>query len=806
MPGRYSKRILSYLADPRYQPRQTNKLAADLGISDDEIDDFRLAVEQLVSEGQVVLGSSNAVVLPPPGRERVGTFRLNRRGFGFLVPDSLMEHGDLFIPAGRTGGAMTGDVVRASVSHQPGRAKGSGRSPYTGTIVEVLKRADRRYVGQLMQAGKGWVVKADGNLLTDPVVIRDPHAKDAKPGDKVVVELIEYPSEKAPAEGVITEVLGERGRPDVETLATMRAFGLPDHFPENILQEARDASHAFDDNTVPADREDLTGELICTIDPPDAKDFDDAISIRRLDPSKEPNGAAFELGVHIADVSSFVKQGTELDEHAYARGNSTYLPRKVVPMLPELLSNGVCSLQEGVNRFCKSAFIRFTPEGGVAGQRFANTVIRSAKRLTYLEAQALIEGRPEAEARTHARSETPYPPRLIDHLKLMDELARVLRTHRLKGGMITLSLPDVELVFDDDGHVTDAMPEDESFTHTIIEMFMVQANEAVARHFDSIDMPMIRRIHPDPDVHDIGELHNFARVAGFNIPARPSRSELQALLDAVRGKPAQHAVHMAVLKTLSKAEYAPDLIGHFALASEHYTHFTSPIRRYPDLVVHRALAAYLQAASDQPPTGKNAKKLARDLGDDPRCPDLEALTKIGQHCSATERNSESAERNLRDFLVLQLLSNHLGEDFEGTVTGVTGSGIFVQIDRFLIDGFINIAALPSSGGGRHGDRWRLNRQTGALVAERSGDTIGIGHRFMVRIATVDPPARQLDLVIVSKLGNSGISTAKPKKAKPKQARVKKLRQPQAAKNTSQNSTRPKQSKSRNRKSSHRKGR
>ena len=793
----YARRIIEHLSDKRYQPREVEELAEELGLTGDEAQEFRKAVDQLVVEGQVVITSSNSISLPPVGREMIGIIRVNERGFGFVVPDSPTEHGDLFIPEGRTMNAMTGDRVRAKVRHDRARAgAGSGRSPYTGQVVEIIQRADKQYVGVLMKKENTWMVKVDGKFMHEPIIVRDPEVKNAKLGDKVVLEILEYPTQQKLGEGVITQVLGEGGEPDIETKSVMIAYGLDDVFPPAVLDDARTATRSFDDKSVPADREDLTNVFICTIDPPDAKDYDDAISIRRIGKSPESrvripesrsagaeddesqdsglrtqdsgpslDDAVYELGVHIAHVSSFVKPGSALDTEAFERGNSCYLPRKVVPMLPEILSNGICSLQEGVNRYCLSAFMRYNAKGEVVGQRFSRSVIRSAKRLTYLEAQALIDD-DIREARRHAKTEAKYPAILIQTLKLMDELAKVIQARRMSEGMIVLGLPDVDLVFDDSGRVIDAVPEDDAFTHKLIEMFMVEANEATARLFDTLNVPMIRRIHPDPPTHDMTELRQFARVAGYNIPANPSRKELQTLLESVRGKPAQHAVHMAVLRTLSKAEYSPLIIGHFALASEHYTHFTSPIRRYPDLIVHRGLDAYLDNHPDHRkqtiPSGKAKSRLTGDMQSDPRVPDLKRLHEMGRHCSGTERNAEAAERDLRTYLVLDLLSQHLGDDYDGTVTGVTGSGIFVQLDRFLVDGFISVQDVSRSVGSA-GDRWQFNRATGALVAMRSGRTISIGSKFVVRVANVDTTRRKLDLVIV---GDKGATPGKPKKEKP----------------------------------------
>ncbi len=760
MSDRYTSTILRHIADSRYEPRTLRQLAQDLGVDDAEFDQFKSAAQALLDDGCVIFGSSDTIALPPPGKEMVGVYRAHEKGFGFLQPDELTQHGDLFIPPGANGEAMNGDRVRAKVIHE-GRRASSGKSPFVGRILEVLQRADRQYVGTLLKRGKLHVVQVDGRLMRDPVVIRDPSVKNARVGDKVVIEIVEYPKDPNDvAEGVITDLLGPGGEPEVETRSVMRAFGLAEKFPAEVLSEARQVSQAFDPDTIPDDREDLTATLTLTIDPPTAKDYDDAISIRACKHGKQD---AVELGVHIADVAHFVTPGSALDTEAYERGNSTYLPRVVVPMLPEVLSNGVCSLQEGVNRFAKSCFITYDAEGNVLKERFARTVICSDKRLTYLEAQALIGG-DLREAKKHAKTEPKYPKPIVAALLQMNDLALRIRERRLEQGMIVLGLPEVELVFDDSGRVIDAEPEDDAFTHTLIEMFMVEANEAAARLFDRANVPMIRRIHPDPDAHGIDDLRMFARVAGYNIPARPSRKQLQTLLEAVRGKPAQRSVNMAVLRTLSKAEYAPMLIGHFALASEHYTHFTSPIRRYPDLVVHRGIDEYILAAGKSGGKRPSAKKIGSALTSDNLIPDEMQLRELGRHCSATERNSESAERELRNYLVLELLSEHIGEDFEGTVTGVTGNGVYIQIDKYLVDGFVRSNDLP----GGASDRWKLNSKTGALVAQRSGATVSIGNTFTVRVAAVDLNRRVMELAVIA---DRPIGKGKHRKLPPGKARA-----------------------------------
>jgi len=756
------RRILTHIRDKRYQPVTSRELADQLGVADNDRPQFRQLIKELIDENQVLFGSDDTIAIPPPGREMVGHFRLHPKGFGFIIPEGATPFGDLFVPPGSTNNGMTGDLVRAKVINE---RRGSKGASYVGKIIEIIKRADRRYAGSLRKDGSRWVVDVDGNMIAEPVIIRDPHAKNAKAGDKVVVELVHYPDpdEGKLGEAVIVEVLGPGGEPDVETKAVMRAYGLPDEFEKPVVDDARAAADQLDPENLPTNREDCRDMFTLTIDPPDARDFDDAITLERLDTSDRGDAAAWELGVHIADVAHFVKVDQPLDTEARQRGNSVYLPERVVPMLPEILSNGVCSLQEGVPRLCKSAFIRYDAKGKPLEERFARTIIQSDKRLTYLEAQALIDG-DVREARKHARTEPKYPDQLIKQVKAMNELARALETRREEQGMIELDLPEVELKFDDTGRVIDAEPEDDAYTHKVIEMFMVEANEAVARLFDRLDLPMVRRIHPDPPAHDMKELRTFAKIAGYKVPSHPGRHDLQGLLKAAKGKPAQFAVHRAVLQTLSKAEYSPQLIGHFALASEHYTHFTSPIRRYADLIVHRGLDAFFDLRGDE---GQRVsfKKLKGKLEDDPRIFEEEELESICRHISTTERNAEAAERDLRRFLVLQLLEDeHLGDDFAGTVTGTTSAGIYIQLDKYLVDGFIKSNDLP----GESGDRWRLDRMTGALVAHRSNRSINIGQRFTVRISKVIPAQRHLDLVIIEE--SKGNKKGKGKRRQPKGAR------------------------------------
>ncbi len=720
MPERYTEAIMKFMSSRGYQPLKPRRLARQLGIADEDYDSFRQAIKRLRDAGRVVLGAKDALTLPEMGRQVTGVFRANPRGFGFVVPETPTSHGDLFIPEEAAGGALTGDIVVAAVKR---RGRREGKALYAGEIVEIVKRGQNRFVGTLQRAESAWFVLPDGSAMTRPIVIRDVGTAGPAEGAKVVAEIVDYGKAGELPAGVIVETLGAGGQLAAETLAVIRAHGLRDDFPPEALADARSAVNAFDASAADG-REDLTGLTVVTIDPPDARDFDDAVSLTRA------ADGAVTLGVHIADVSHFVRSGSTLDGEAVARGTSTYFPRRVVPMLPEVLSNGVCSLQEGQRRYCKSAFITYDADAKVAATRFAETVIASSKRLTYAEAQGICDGKTGG-----------FDRKIVELVQGCLELARRIEARRRRAGMLHLDLPEVELVFDGE-RVVDAVPEDQSYSHTIIEMFMVEANEAVAALFDRLRRPVLRRIHPAPDPTSAKPLAAFVRAAGFRVPPDLSRRDLQDLLAKVKGTPASYAVNLAVLRTFQQAEYSPMTVGHFALASEHYCHFTSPIRRYPDLTVHRMLEAYCRGRLDSRPPE-----------------DVSGLTTLGSNMTAAERRSEAAEMELREVLLLQMLEGRVGEEFDGVVTGVANFGIFVQLRRFLIEGLVRMEDLGD-------DWWDVDARLGQVRGERTGQTYRIGDLMDVRIVAVDTARRQLNLVPVGKAKRSS-GKAKKSSAKPK---------------------------------------
>lgn len=712
------KKILAHLRHRDYTPVKAAELAERLGLGPDEMDTLNEAIEQLQADGLAVIGTKNLVSLPPPGAKIYGTFRGTTKGFGFVTPSEANSHGDLFIPEDYAKNAMTGDTVIAKVVKEEKRGK---EERYSGKILEILERANNKFVGTIIKKKDLYFLVPDGKF-TELVEIDDVTAKNGQPNDKAVVEIISFQTKAEFARGVLIEVLGKSGRYKTEIDAVIRRFAMPYEFKSECLDEAGNEARSFESADY-SKRLDLSEKIIVTIDPADAKDFDDAISIE-----KNSDGT-FKLGVHIADVSTFVRPGSELDTEAAKRGNSVYLPGLVLPMLPETLSNGVCSLQPGQNRFTKSAFITYNNSGKVLKAEFANSVIHSKARLTYTEADKILKG-----------EKTQKPAEVVALLHDMEKLAKIIEARRNSEGTLHLDLPEIELEFDKSGRVIDAHPADASYPHTIIEMFMVEANEAVARMLDSAKVPFMRRIHPDPDSLSLKKLGETLKMFGVPAPRHPDRFDLQKIAASVKGKPTSFAVNTYILRSLSKAEYSPLNIGHYALASKHYCHFTSPIRRYSDLLVHRLFDIYIN------------KEEFRNV------PSQEELIETGRHLNFTERRADDAEEDLKAVLILQLLHSRLGETLETVISGLANFGIFVQCNKFGIEGLIPINMLGK-------DNYVYDHNAQCVHGQRSGKTYHIGMPLTVRIASVNLSARQLNVVPVEEHKEKRIEKQEHKKGK-----------------------------------------
>jgi ribonuclease R len=637
----------------------------------------------------------------------VGVFRRAAGGYGFVRPLEAAagdRSGDVHVTAAAALDAATGDTVRVRLV----RGRDVRRPGPAGEIMEVINRRTTRFVGGYFEAAGGGWVRIDGTNFARPVSVGDPGAKGVRENDKVVVEMVRFPSHLRDGEGVIVEVLGAAGDAGVDTLTVIHEFGLPGPFPEGSLAEARRQAERFREE-VPAGRRDCTERVVVTIDPVDARDFDDAISLERVDRGH------WLLGVHIADVSHFVEEGSPLDQEARARGTSVYLPDRVIPMLPEIVSNNLASLQPGRVRYARTCWIEFSPEGIPVHAEEERSAITSKRRFTYEEVDVFL-----ADPDTGAVEMTDDVRALLGRMR---DLARMLRSRRMARGSLELSMPEVKIDLDRDGRVSGAHVVENTESHQIIEEFMLAANEAVAGMLAAAGAGFLRRIHPAPDLRKLRQLTEFVSELGFEVDTLESRFELQRLLDMARGRPEEHAVHYAVLRSLSRAAYGPQEDGHYALASDCYCHYTSPIRRYPDLTVHRAL--------DLLARGRRA------AGD--------GLPRLGEECSLLERRAEAAERELVKLKLLIFLSGRKGEEMNAVVTGVEPFGLFVQGLELPAEGLVTLESLPD-------DSYRFERTSHTLIGRRAGNSFRLGDRVRVTVFRVDLDRRTLDFRLVERGG------------------------------------------------------
>jgi ribonuclease R len=698
----FADRIARLVAQPEYKPITLKGMSRLFEISADDYSEFRAAVKRLIKEGKLDLRKDKTLRRPDRADVVVGLFRRSAKGFGFVRPHtSTLKTDHIYIPVEATRDASSGDEVAVKITK---RTRREGMN-VEGRIVEILARASGVFVGSYFEVGDTSFVKIDGTTFREPISVGDPGAKGAKPGDKVAVEIVRYPTPYLEGEGVITEILGQRGQPGVDTLTVIRAFNIPDTFDEEVLDEAREQAKLFDETEI-GTREDLRALATVTIDPATARDFDDAISLAR-----DSNGH-WTLAVHIADVSHFVRPGSALDRSALHRGTSVYLPDRVIPMLPEILSNSLASLQADRTRFTLSVFIDYTPDGILTSKRFARSAIKVDHRFSYEEAMPVMK-QPTA-------SHQGVAPEIAAMLGEMLELAMILRRRRLSRGALELSLPEIAIDLGDQGQVSGAHLAVNDESHQVIEEFMLAANEAVAASLSEKEIGFLRRAHPDPEAFKLLQFAEFVRSLGLTIDQPQSRFELQRVLNETIGKPEEYAVHYGLLRSLKQASYTPEPEGHYALASQDYCHFTSPIRRYPDLRVHRQLIALLEGRK---PRAKH-----------------DELVVLGQHCTRTERRAEAAERELIRVKLLSYLEDQVGNAFHAIIVGVEDFGLFCRLSELPVEGLIHVTSLAD-------DYYYLEAGTHTLVGRRSGRRHRLGDRELVRIAHVDVDRRELDLVL-----------------------------------------------------------
>ncbi len=709
MPKHYEDQILAAVARRSYQPLKPKALAKKLGVTSPQYSDYRKALKELLVQGRLELAKNHTIRPAAPHGTVTGTFRRTSTGTGYVRPHKIegQPATEIRIPENDSLDAATGDTVLVRLTRKPNRLDVNP----TGEVVRVLERSSRYFVGTYHERDGQGLVRVDGTVFSHSIYVGDPGAKGAKNNDKVVFEMVCFPSAEDRGEGVITEILGPRGQPGVDTLSVIRAFNLPDEFPEDAKEEARHQSETFSETDLEG-REDFTGEIVVTIDPVDARDFDDAISL-----TQDEETGHWQLGVYIADVGAFVPPGGPLDREARKRATSIYLPQRVIPMFPELISNHLASLQQGKVRYVKAAVVDFTPVGQKTAVRFANGAIKVQKRFSYEQVMALVNAEQPPPAKEVA-------PEVYALLLRMRDLGTILRKRRLKRGALELNMPETELEYDDQGRLTGAHFRKNDISHQLIEEFMLTANEAVAEHLAGLDVAFLRRVHPDPDPAKLSAFADFARSMGYKMPTDTDRFSLQHVLAKSADKPDAYAVHYALLRSLKQAVYSPEEEGHYALASKDYCHFTSPIRRYPDLTVHRLLDRWLR-------TGKTGS-------------DRSELVILGEHCSKMERRAETAERELTKLKLLSYLEERLGLEMDAIITGVADYGFFAQGVNLPVEGMVHVSTLMN-------DYYFYEEATHSLTGRRTGKRYRLGDKVRVVVVRVDIQRRQLDFRVHDKV-------------------------------------------------------
>ena len=700
------EQILALLGSADYRPLDKSELAKALGRKSGVRMGLNEALRDLERAGEIARIRKNRYVLPPVADLVTGALHIHQAGYGFLISEKSGEP-DIFIAAENTGTAMHGDRVVARISREAPYRRATGRRE--GRVIRILERAHDTIVGTLQHSRKFYYVVPDDPRLVHDVYVRperDGAGKTgARVGDKVVVRLETWESRHVNPEGEIVEVLGPASAPGVDMLSIIRKYHLPTEFPSDVLDEADGISEKIDVRQLDG-REDLRNEFIVTIDPDDARDFDDAIHVETID------HGGWRLGVHIADVAAYVEPQSALDREARRRGNSVYLPDRVIPMLPERLSNGVCSLNPGVDRLTHSAFIHFDRNGVARNARFARSVIRSAHRLTYKQAYAILKSAPCDQ--------------LGERLHVAWELASVLRRKRFEHGSLDLDFPEVKVWLDKNGYPVKLERVENDESHQLIEECMLAANEAVARELNKRAVPTIYRIHENPDPEKLAEYREFILSFNYKVGDLTHRGEVQRLLAAIRGKPEEQALKIGLLKSLKRARYFPQPLGHYGLAKLNYLHFTSPIRRYADLVAHRALAQ------------RKGKQRART--------DMSQIALVAEHISITERVAADAEIEAAQMKKLEFFQRQLDERnpqiFHAAIVDVRNYGLVVELPDALITGLVHVSSLAD-------DFYLFEPARRQLVGRRSRKRFSVGDEVRVFVVRVDAFKRQVDFAIAS---------------------------------------------------------
>jgi len=700
--------LIAYMETEAYRPMTVSELVGEFQIEgSDGFREFVKLLNRMEEAGDVVRTRTDRYGVPERMNLVVGRLQMKARGYGFLIPETPGET-DLYIASADMNGALSGDKVI-------GRVEKVGSGPRReGKVIRVLERATNRVVGRFtLHRDHGFVSPADKRFPQDIFVSREDIAEDAHDGYMVVVEITEYPTATRGPEGKIVEVLGHPDAPGIDILAVVRKYELPEVFPDKVLEHVETIPFELSAADL-VGRRDLREEVIVTIDGEDAKDLDDAVHVKRL-----ANGH-YVLGVHIADVGYYVKEGDVLDKEALRRGTSVYLVDRVIPMLPQRLSNYICSLNPHVDRVTLSCLMEFDTNGEVVHHEIFPSLIKTAERMTYSNVRKLLE-EDDADLRSRYAS-------LIPHFERMRELALILRERRMRRGAIDFDFDEVKVIVDELGHPSDIVPRQRSIAERIIEEFMLAANETVAEHFHWLNAPFVYRIHEDPDmdrIMDFNEfLHNFGyHVKGVGTKVHPRA--FQDVLNQVKGAREERMISTLMLRSMRQARYGPECVGHFGLAAEYYAHFTSPIRRYPDLMIHRIIRECLAG-----PLSEQRDARLREL-----------VYEASVQSSERERVAQDAERECDQLKMVEFMLDHIGEEYDGLISGVTQFGLFVQLQNG-VEGLIHVSYLTD-------DYYFYHEKQLALIGERTRRVFRMGDPVRVKVANANKAELTIDFELIA---------------------------------------------------------
>lgn len=702
--------ILNFMRDTGYAPMTSEELMDALAgtCSPNKFWQELLALEQ---NGEIIKTRFDTYGLPEKMGLVAGRFQLTSKGFGFVIPDNKGDRPDVFIPPRALNGAMNNDRVLARIDNDT-----HGKKP-EGEILRIIVHANNKVVGVFHQSGEFAFVTPDDKRIGQDVYVMKRHFNNAKDGQKVVVEITEWPQNNRKAEGKVTEVLGNLGDVGLEILSIIKQNDLPLTFPEEVL----DASYKVPKTIKKSElngRRDLRDRTVVTVDGEDAKDLDDAVYVEKL------NSDEYLLGVYIADVSYYVTENSVLDREARARGTSVYLVDRVLPMLPERLSNGICSLNAGEDRLSMACEMHINGEGKVLNYEIFPAVINVRHRLSYNIVRAMLAGDAELCAK--------YKD-ILPMVGKMDELREILHKKRAKRGAVDFDLPEQKVILDEKLHPIEIVQRIHGNAESIIEEFMLAANETVAQHMFNQHWPFIYRVH---DIPAEEKMQDFAKLlANFNIKFKVHEEtkpkDIQQAVEAIAGTPEERLITTVALRSMKQAVYQTENIGHFGLAAKYYTHFTSPIRRYPDLIVHRLLHRWLQAP-------KLPANEVEPLGD--------KLDMIAEHSSIRERAAADAERATVELKKCEYMADHIGEEFDGTISGVTAFGMFVELENG-VEGLVHISSLMD-------DYYDYYEERYALVGTHSGNVYRLGDKVRIEVLQVNISDVSIDFIMAGE--NNGV--------------------------------------------------